>query len=151
MVNQRMLDHRLQERRAKPPFICFYQLGIKRGRRVAQRRSGRGSAYVDQYGWRLVTCVIAIVLFSATDAFLTMNILAGGGTELNYFMAVLIEEGMQKFIFAKLALTSLAVIMLAIHHEAKFYAGFKCRHLLYLFLLGYVCLISYELLLLQLI
>lgn len=152
MANQYIPDQRLQERRAAPSFVCLYQLGIKRGRRVAQRRSERGvMAYVDQYGWHLVACVIAIVLLSATDAFLTMNILAGGGAELNHFMAALIEQGMQQFVFTKLALTSLAVIMLTIHHEAKLCAGFRCRHLIYLFLFGYVCLIGYELLLLQLI
>jgi len=149
MMNQLMTDQRQQERRAEISFICPYQLGAKRGRRVAQRRSDHGAAYVDQYGWQLVACVLAIVLLSTTDAFLTINILSGGGTELNYFMAALIEEGIQKFIFAKLALTSLAVIMLTIHHEVRLCIGLRCRHLLYIFLTGYVCLIGYELILLQ--
>ena len=150
-TDQLITDQRLWERRAEISFVCPYQLGIKPGRRVAQRRSDHGAAYVDQYGWHLVVCVLAVVLFSATDAFLTMNILSGGGTELNHFMAILIEEGVQKFVFAKLALTSLAVIMLTIHHEVRLCAGIRCRHLLYIFLSGYACLISYELMLLQLI
>jgi len=151
MMNQLAVDQRQQERRIEVSFVCPYQLGIKRGRRIAQRRSDHGAAYVDQYSWQLVTCVLAIVLLSTTDAFLTMNILAGGGAELNYFMAALIEKDMQQFIFAKLALTSLAVIMLAIHHEVRLCVGFRCRHLLYMFLLGYASLIGYELILLQLI
>lgn len=150
-TNQLVIDQRQWERRAEISFVCPYQLGIKQGRRVARRRSDRGAVYVDQYGWRLVVCVLAIVLFSATDAFLTINILSGGGAELNYFMAILIEEGMQKFVFTKLALTSLAVIMLTIHHEVRLCAGIRCRHLLYIFLSGYACLISYELMLLQFI
>lgn len=150
-TDQLITDQRLWERRADISFVCPYQLGIKPGRRVAQRRSDHGAAYVDQYGWHLVVCVLAVVLFSATDAFLTMNILSEGGTELNHLMAILIEEGVQKFVFAKLALTSLAVIMLTIHHEVRLCAGIRCRHLLYIFLSGYACLISYELMLLQLI
>ncbi|MXS86132.1 hypothetical protein ABO04_09530 [Nitrosomonas sp. HPC101] len=150
MANQLVIDQRLWERRAEISFSCPYQLGLRQGRRIAQRRSDHGAAYVDQYGWHLVACVLGIVLLSAADAFLTINILSDGGTELNYFMAALIEESMQKFVCAKLALTALAAIILTIHHEMRLYAGFRCRHLLYLFLSGYACLISYELMLLQL-
>lgn len=144
-------DQRYQERRAATPFVCLYQLGFKQGRRVVKRRSERGAAYVDRYSWNLVLCCSLIVLLSATDAFLTLNILAEGGAELNEFMAILIEDNMQKFINLKLALTSLAVIMLTIHHEAQVFLNFRCRHLLYVFLAGYLCLISYELVLLRLI
>jgi len=151
VTNQLTLDQRLQERRAGASFVCPYQLGIKQGRRVTRRRSGKGAAYVDRYGWPLVICCLAIVLFSATDAFLTINILSDGGTELNYFMAVLIEESTQKFIYFKLALTSLAAIILTIHHEVEIYGRFRCRHLLYVISTGYACLIGYELVLLRII
>lgn len=151
MYQQLTIDQRQQERRTEIPFVCLYQLGIKKGKRVAQRRSNRGAAYVDQYGWLVVACVLAIVLLSTTDAFLTINILSGGGTELNYFMAALIEESVQKFVLVKLALTSLAAIMLTIHHEVRLCVGLRCRHLLYMFLMGYASLIGYELLLLQVI
>ena len=151
VANQLMMDRRLQERRAETSFVCPYQLGVKHGRRVARRRSGKGAAYVDQYAWPLVVCCLAIVVFSATDAFLTINILSGGGTELNYFMAVLIEGSAQQFIHFKLALTSLAVIILTIHHEVQIWGEFRCRHLLYMISAGYTCLIGYELVLLQVI
>lgn len=151
MANQLTIDQRLQERRAGASFVCPYQLGIKQGRRVTRRRSGKGAAYVDKYGWPLVICCLAIVLFSATDAFLTINILSDGGTELNYFMAVLIEESTQKFVRFKLALTSLAAIILTIHHEVQIRGGFRCRHLLYMISTGYAGLIGYELVLLQII
>ncbi len=151
MANQLMIDQRLQERRAEISFVCPYQLGIKQGQRVIRRRSGKGAAYVDKYSWPLVVCCLAIVIFSATDAFLTINILSEGGTELNYFMAVLIEESTQKFIYFKLALTSLAAIILTIHHEVEIYGRFRCRHLLYVLSAGYACLIGYELVLLRII
>lgn len=150
-MNQLMLDQRLQERRAGASFICPYQLGIKQGRRVAHRRSGKGAAYVDSYGWPLVICCLAIVSFSAMDAFLTISILSAGGTELNYFMEVLIEESAQKFTYFKLALTSLAAIILTIHHEVEICGRFRCRYLLYMISIGYACLIGYELLLLRII
>ncbi|WP_292978420.1 DUF5658 family protein [Nitrosomonas sp.] len=149
MTSQFAMDQRLQERRARVSLVCPYQLGIKQGRRVAQRRAGKGAAYVDRYGWSLMFCCLAIVLLSATDAFLTIDILSGGGAELNYFMAVLLEENTDKFVRFKLLLTSLAVIILTMHHEVRIRGVFRCRHLLYTISTGYACLIGYELVLLQ--
>jgi hypothetical protein len=146
-----VIDQRLQNRRSNIPFLCPYQLGIKQGKRIARRRSEPGEAYVDRYGWAVVSCCLAIVLLSATDAFLTLNILANGGMELNSLMAALIEESTQKFVYSKLALTSLATIILVIHHEVRIVTTLRCRHLLYLIALGYACLIGYELILLQFI
>ncbi|MCC6917469.1 DUF5658 family protein [Nitrosomonas sp.] len=151
MSNQLTVNRRSRERRIRAAFVCPYQLGFKQGRRLVQRRSVRGAAYVDQYDWLLTTCCLAIVLLSAADAFLTVSILTGGGTELNYFMEILIENSTQKFIAFKLALTSLAAILLTIHHEVQIHGGFRCRHLLYMISTGYTCLISYELILLQVI
>lgn len=151
MTNQPAIDRRSQERRAEAAFVCPYQLGTRQGRRSTQRRSVQGAAYVDQYGWPVTACCLAIVLLSATDAFLTINILSGGGAELNYFMETLIESSTQKFIDLKLALTSLATILLTIHHEVQIHSGLRCRHLLYTISTGYTCLIGYELILLQII
>lgn len=148
-TNQPAMDRRSRERRAEAAFICLYQLGIKQGQRFTQRRSVRGAAYVDQYSWPVAACCLVIIFLSATDAFLTINILSGGGTELNYFMETLIESSTQKFIGLKLALTSLATILLTIHHEVQIHGEFRCRHLLYTISTGYACLIGYELILLQ--
>jgi hypothetical protein len=145
------IEQRLQDRRSNISFICPYQLGLKQGRRVATRRADSKIAYVDRYSWQLVYCCLAIVLLSASDAFLTLNILANGGIELNGLMAVLIDNSTQKFVFFKLTLTALAAIFLVIHHDLQIFARFRCRHILYLVLLGYFFLIGYELVLLRLI
>lgn len=142
------LDQRSQDRRTNMPFFCLYQLGIKKGRRVNKRRLGAGPAYVDRYTSHLMPCTIAIVLLSAMDAFLTLNILAKGGIELNSFMTILIEDCTEKFVRFKLALTSLALIFLVIHHNVRLTAKLQVRHLLYLILIGYVTLINYEVVLL---
>ncbi|WP_256324925.1 DUF5658 family protein [Nitrosomonas sp. Nm132] len=138
------IEQRSQDRRSAIPFFCPYQLGIKKGRRIHKRRSGTGPAYVDVYANHLMLCTIAIVLFSAMDALLTLNILARGGVELNSFMASLIEDSTEKFVHFKLALSSLALIFLVIHHNVELIAKLQVRHLLYLILSGYITLISYE-------
>lgn len=144
-------DRRALERRSPIGLFCPYQLGIKNGRRGSVRRAEANVAYVDNYAWHIGFCCLAIVLLSATDAFLTLNILAGGGVELNEFMAVLIENDTQEFVMFKLALTSLAAIFLVIHHEARIMTRFRCKYLLYAILTGYLCLIGYELTLLNFI
>ena len=146
-------NNRYSDRRAAMPFFCKYQLGVKLGRRVDDRRDSakRSSpAYVDRYSWRVVLCVVGIMILSALDAFFTLNILAKGGEELNIFMAILIEDSTAKFVGIKLALTAFALLLLTIHHNVKLIARIRVRHLQYLILTGYATLIGYELHLLEL-
>ena len=151
--NAAIIDNRCSDRRAVLPFFCQYQLGIKLGQRVTDRRDSkkRGSAaYVDRHTWSVVLSVIGIMILSAMDAFFTLNILAKGGEELNIFMAILIEDNISKFVGIKLALTALALLLLTIHHNVKLIARVRVRHLQYMILAGYATLIGYELHLLEL-
>ncbi|MGZ0019572.1 DUF5658 family protein [Nitrosomonas sp. wSCUT-2] len=142
-----VLNIRGQERRQEMPFFCAYHLGIRNGRRMGERRiTSRGKpVYVDRYAGHLMLCAIAVLFLSAMDAFLTLNILANGGKELNWFMEVLIEDSTEKFVAFKLALTSLALVMLIIHHEVYLFKGIRVRHINYSVLAGYAILIGYEL------
>jgi|GEM_PF-1666382 len=111
-----------------------------------RRITTRGKpVYVDRYASHLMLCAIAVLFLSAMDAFLTLNILANGGKELNWFMEVLIEDSTEKFVAFKLALTSLALVMLIIHHEVHLFKGIRVRHINYSVLAGYAILIGYEL------
>lgn len=144
-------ESRVQDRRAKTPFLCAYHLGIKSGRRESARRVSRGSpVYVDRYANYLLFCIASILFLSALDAFFTLKILAHGGEELNWFMKVLINDDVAKFVGIKLALTSLALILLVIHHDTLLVAKLRLRYLVFMILVGYIMLICYELFLLQL-
>ncbi|MBL0011802.1 MAG: hypothetical protein IPP22_14180 [Nitrosomonas sp.] len=145
-------NNRSQDRRQSTPFFCSFHLGIKAGRRIGERRTtNRGEpVYVDCYAAHLMLCVIGILFLSMADAFFTLNILANGGKELNWFMAVLIEDSVEKFVIFKLALTSLALILLVIHHNVRLTGRMRVRHLKYMVLIGYSVLVGYELHLLEL-
>lgn len=145
-------NNRKQDRRQAMPFFCAYHVGIKAGRRHGERRvATRGRPdYVDRYAGNLVLCAVAILLLSTLDAYLTLNILASGGEELNWFMAVLIEESAGKFVACKLALTALAIVLLAIHHNVRLTGKIHVRHIKYTVLASYSALIGYELYLLEL-
>ncbi|MDR4516665.1 MAG: DUF5658 family protein [Nitrosomonas sp.] len=146
-------DLRTQDRRGAVPFFCAYHLGLKQGRRMNERRrSGArwGAAYVDRYADHLMACVVGILFLSICDALFTLRILAHGGEELNWFMAVLIDDSVEKFITFKMALTSLALIMLIIHHNVRVFYRVRVGHINYAILSGYSVLIAYELYLLDL-
>lgn len=144
-------DRRSQDRRLDVSFICAYHLGVKTGRRKIERRlNHKNSGYIDHYPWFLMFVVVGILLLSICDAVFTLQILANGGKELNWFMAVLIEESDSKFIALKLALTSLALILLVIHHNVQLTGKLRVRHLKYMVLVGYSLLMGYELHLLRL-
>lgn len=146
-----VMDNRHQDRRSEMPFFCLYHIGIKTGRRMEERRLNiKAPVYVDRYADHLMLCAIYIMILSAMDAFFTLNILAKGGEEINPFMAVLIEDSIGKFIGFKLALTSLALILLTMHHNVLLTEKIRVRHVEYLILSGYTVLISYELFLLHL-
>jgi len=146
-----VVNHRSEDRRQGMPFFCAYHLGIRPGRRMNERRFSKGgAAYVDRYSNHLMFCVIGILLLSICDAVFTLRILANGGEELNWFMAVLIDDNVNKFIAVKLALTSLALILLVIHHNVRLTSKLYVRHLKYMILTGYSILIGYELHLLNL-
>lgn len=145
-------NNRCQDRRQNMPFFCAFHLGIKAGRRVNERRAteyGR-PGYVDYYAGHLMLCAIGILFLSALDAFLTLNILNNGGEELNWFMAVLIDDGVEKFVGFKIALTAMALILLVIHHNVQLTKRVRVRHIKYFILVGYSVLIGYELHLLEL-
>ncbi len=142
---------RQDDRRGEIPFLCAYHLGLKEGNRVVERRVNRGkAAYVDRYAGYMMFCSIAIVLLSGLDAMLTLRILAAGGEELNWFMAALLEQGTEQFVQFKIALTVLAVMLLAIHHNVVLLGKMRVKHIKYLTLISYSVLISYELYLLEL-
>ena len=145
-----MIDRRLEDRRAAPRFFSLFQLTRQGRRRAGGRRADDNRpAYVDRYEPHLFFVVTAILLLSAMDAAFTLRLLAAGAVELNALMLVLIEDDVRKFVGFKLALTSLAMLLLVIHHHFPLGAGLKVRHLHYLIFVAYCTLIGYELVLLR--
>ncbi|MEO1573448.1 MAG: DUF5658 family protein [Pseudomonadota bacterium] len=146
---QNTMDRRVEDRRQGTPFFNLYQLGIG-GRRRAARRDGDGvTAYPDHYNASVILCALAVVVMSAMDAAFTLRLLSAGAVELNTVMAILIEDDIRKFVVFKLALTSLAVLLLVIHHDARIGSWLRVRHVHYATIAGYAVLITYELTLLR--
>lgn len=122
-----------------------------RGRRRHPRRlEDREGSYLDWHQPHLLAATLCTLLLSCTDAILTLNILGRGGSELNWFMAVLIEHNIHLFAGVKMALSGSALIVLVMHANFRVFRVLRGWHLIYMVLPMYVVLVLYELFLLSL-
>jgi hypothetical protein len=108
----------------------------------------RKIALKDQYSNDILVSITLVLLFSVTDALLTLLLVDYGASEMNPVMAYFFAHGPFAFIFAKYALTVLSVMMILMVNQAfirplKFYA----RDLLKYFAGGFAAVIAYELVL----
>ena len=128
-------------RRGPSPLINARHLGFG-GRRTGDA----ANAYVDHYEPHLLLVAAAIVLCSNFDAAMTLHLIANGAVELNLAMAVLIEADIRQFVYAKIALTCLSVVLLVVHKNFRVLgSSVRVVHLLYGVLAGYLTLVGYEL------
>jgi hypothetical protein len=126
--------------------------GNLRPRRRAPRRAGDRSRFVpDWHPPSLLYLVIAIMLLSAADAVLTLNLIALGAREVNPVMAGLVEGDPALFALAKMSLTGLGVTVLVVRAYTPLFGCIPVRWVLRILLLGYAVLVAYELALLSML
>ncbi|HUO81973.1 MAG TPA: DUF5658 family protein [Gammaproteobacteria bacterium] len=114
-------------------------------RRGVRRESDVGPQYLDWHPSGLLFAVVGILMLCALDAFLTLKLLHLGAEELNPLMKQLIEENLQLFAAAKMALTGAGIVLFVLHANARLFSLFRVSRLLYVLLCGYSGLIVYEL------
>jgi hypothetical protein len=116
------------------------------GRRRGFRRESEGiNAYVDCPSGRTAAWAIAVVGLSAFDALLTLLHVRAGGAELVPTMRFALHHSERTFLVAKLGVTSLAVVFLAMHQNFRV-ARLAMRTVLAL----YCALIAYHIVLVAL-
>ncbi len=115
-------------------------------RRRTLRRDGEVvDYYTDWYSAPLFALVLGIALLCVADAYLTLELIARGGSELNPFMAYLLGKGLYVFVAVKMALTAGAVVILTLHQRFAFFLNIRAVHVLLVTFIGYGVLIAYEL------
>ena len=116
-----------------------------------RRRGDDANTYVDYYETRILVVTMITIICCFLDAAFTLNLLSVGATELNLFMATLIETDVHMFVQLKIALTSLSLILLVIHKNFMVGGMLRVLHVLYFFCGCYLTLIGYELYLFSLV
>ncbi len=145
-ITQNRRDRPDRRRTVISPFSSAAWQGRRRG---ARREQETVNTYVDVYEARWFYAAIGVLLLSCTDAMLTLNLLQQGASEINPFMAWLLDINNNLFFFTKLALTAIGVVMLVAYKNFRLFNYLKTGHVLYAFLVGYALLIKYELMLLS--
>lgn len=145
----------LENRRAgvdrRSQFSHPFSLKSLRGQRHRGRRKEDAlGIYVDRYEHKHRVLCLGIILLSCLDAFFTLRILELGGEEVNPVMKYLLEWDIWGFIYIKLVVTALCIMILVTHIHFKWFRLIKVSYFLYASFAIYVSLIGYELHLLNL-
>lgn len=113
-------------------------------RRHSRRFQDEINSYIDWYGpWPLAASIL-IITMCVLDAYLTLILLNNGAVEANLFMDWLIQKDVFTFTAAKMGITSLALIVLVMHHNFRVYKIIAVRYLMYALVPLYSLLIVHE-------
>ncbi len=121
-----------------------------RGRRYYARRNDC-DCYLDWYDPKLVFTGIVILVMSCLDALFSLMLIDRGASEVNYFMARLMETSDALFIAVKLAVTAFGIIFLLMHAHFRIWRIISGKRLLQAVIAVYGLLIGYELILLAVV
>lgn len=88
---------------------------------------------------------MGIFALCCTDAAFTLALIDRGAREVNLFMQLLIQQGINTFVGIKLGITYVALIYLVAHSSFRVRGLLQVRHALYLLFFGYVALFFYQL------
>jgi Domain of unknown function (DUF5658) len=125
-------------------------IGSFRPRRRRARREGSSSiAALDWHSPKWLAVALLILTLSMADSLLTLVLLDHGAIEINPLMRFFILEGGRLFALVKLGLTGGCVTLLILMTRSRAFGRAPAGPILYLTLLVYVGLVSYELWLLD--
>ena len=136
-------EHRRTDRRTQVLRALLH--GSFRPRRRAPRRADEsGLSAVDWHDPQWLAIAILIVVFSCTDALLTLVLLERGAYEANPMMAPLVVGSASVFAVVKIALTAGGVVLLTQLARLRAFGRIPVGVLLYVVLAIYGALIVYE-------
>jgi hypothetical protein len=139
----------IQDRR-KPSFTSIWYSLFAGRRKVVQRQACNTSGYiVDMHEHWLSLITLGAILLSVTDAYLTLKLLQHGAIEVNPFMAILLESDVTLFFWVKFTATSVPLLVLLTFKNFTYLKYFSGYHLIIFIFSVYICLIRYELILLN--
>jgi hypothetical protein len=106
---------------------------------------------IQHHGPKTFAAVLVIVMLSIADAFLTLDLVHRGASELNPIMAFYLDQGPLMFFTVKYLLTSAAVLMILNIKDRTFLGTrFRGRSLLVFFIVVLGFVVQWELFLLHL-
>lgn len=139
-----LVDRRSESDRRRHSARSFLFGSLRPRRRVGRRAGDEHRIFLDWHEPRVLYLALAILLMSCTDALLTLNILAGGGRELNGLMDYLIAADPFWFVTAKISLTGMSITLLVVAVNRHFLGRVRVIRLMEAFCAGYLLLMIWE-------
>lgn len=120
--------------------------GFILSRRHGHRRSAETNVlFLDWHHPWLFFLAVGTMILSCADAFLTLQLLDRGMSEVNPAMAALLGAGTATFAAVKLGMTACGIFMLVFLSKVHFLNRFRTGLFLTAFFSGYATLVCYEL------
>jgi hypothetical protein len=125
----------------------FSMASFRGSRKIARREEDRSvHYYVDLYGFDESLMFVLILTLSVADAFLTLELVGGGMTELNYVMHYYMQLGPLPFVLIKYFLTAVGLTLLLTHKNYfLFERRVRVKMIMVVLAFMYSALITYEL------
>jgi len=130
---------------SKTMWLCLTSPRRTQGR----RRSDRRFPIQDVFSQGALILAALLMVLSLTDAFLTLNILARGGTEVNPVMNYMLGFGTFAFVASKMLMTAIPVAALTAAGNLVIFNLIRVRTMTAVLIGMYCALIMYELILLS--
>lgn len=125
-------------------FRWLFTSGRRRG---VRRKSDQTRVHIlDYYPPKWFNFLVATLLLSVIDAFLTLWLIDHGAVELNQIMAYYLDKGPYIFISVKYFLTAAAITITVLINYA-FFRSFRIQsgHMLIVFVSLFACVVVWEL------
>ncbi len=135
--------------RRKPSLRSFIYGAFNPRRRKFRREEDANHAFLDWHPRYLLIISTLVMLLSVIDGMFTVYLIGSGLQELNPVLAPLVHGDPVLFALIKIAFTAIGVVTLVITAHARLWRGIPVSRIFYLMLIGYSCVIVYELYLAQ--
>jgi hypothetical protein len=120
--------------------------GFVLSRRRNSRRLAEGDViFLDWHHPWLFFLAVGTMILSSADAFLTLQLIERGMSEVNPVMLALLGLGTATFAAVKLAITASGILVLVFLAKVNFLNRFRTGLFLTAFFSGYATLVCYEL------
>ena len=144
-IDAQLITERRDRTERRDPTLKGFIIGCFKTQRRQQRRADCFIHYeTDWYDTKLFVMALALLILSATDAAMTMTLLNNGAVELNPLMDFLLRQSIHAFVYTKLALTSVCILVLVAHYHSKIFRSIRVDILLKFSLVVYTTLVGYE-------
>ncbi|MEO8017080.1 MAG: DUF5658 family protein [Pseudomonadota bacterium] len=141
-------ERRERTERRRSVLRALWRGNFARRRLAPRRNTERHAVVTDWFHPQWLAVGIAILLLCSADAILTLTLIANGAVEVNPFMEPLVRGSVHMFTFWKIGLTAMGVMMLTLLARLRVW-GSAVGTILYVVLVGYAVLVSYEVFLLR--